>query len=75
MILYASWNGATAVAQWRALAGASTHALLPAATVARSGFETTIALPTAPAFVEVQALDADGQVLAGSAIARSPARG
>ena len=75
VILYASWNGATAVAQWRALAGAGAHALAPAATVARSGFETTIALPTAPAYVEVQALDADGQVLADSAIAKSPARG
>jgi len=73
LIVYASWNGATAVTQWRALTGASAHGLGPAETVARSGFETTIALPSAPSYVALQALDAQGQVLATSTVTRSPA--
>ncbi len=40
-----SWNGATEVASWRVLAGASTSALAPAATAAKTGFQTTIAAP------------------------------
>jgi hypothetical protein len=68
--VYASWNGATEVASWRVLAGASTGALAPAGAAAKTGFETAIALASAPpagSFFEVQALDANGDVLAASA--------
>lgn len=67
--VYASWNGATEVASWRLLAGASAGSLAPVATVARSGFETAIALPSsAPsAYVQVQALNAAGAVIGTSA--------
>jgi len=61
-----SWNGATNVASWRVLAGASTTTLAPVASGAKTGFQTTISLPTAAAYVAVQALDATGAVLATS---------
>ncbi len=64
--VYASWNGATLVASWRVLAGASAKALHPVASAPRSGFETAIPLPAGVSgpYVTVQALDAAGQVLA-----------
>jgi hypothetical protein len=66
-VAYVSWNGATAVTQWRLLGGASSHTLAPAAAVApRTGFETTIALPSTPRYIAVQALGAGGQVLGAS---------
>jgi hypothetical protein len=68
--VYASWNGATEVASWRVLAGASAAALAPVAAAARDGFETAIPLASAPpagSFFEVQALDASGALLAASA--------
>jgi hypothetical protein len=69
--VYASWNGATAVAQWRVLGGADAHSLTPLTSAARSGFETAIALPgAAPRYVAVQALGAQGQVLGTSAEAQ-----
>lgn len=63
--LYASWNGATGVSAWRVLAGARTSSLNPVAEVARTGFETSIALPAAASggYVTVQALDAAGAVI------------
>jgi hypothetical protein len=66
--VYASWNGATEVASWRVLAGASTSSLKPVAQAAKSGFETTVAAPgvTAGAYVQVQALSPAGTVLGAS---------
>lgn len=63
----ASWNGATEVASWRVLAGATSGALAPVATGAKSGFETTIKASTAGPYVAVQALDGSGNVLGTSA--------
>lgn len=62
-----SWNGATEVASWRVLAGASPGALAPVATAARAGFQTSIAAPAAGPYVAVQALSSEGTVLATSA--------
>jgi Arylsulfotransferase (ASST) len=64
--VYASWNGDTRTASWRVLAGASAQTIAPVATVARSGFETSVTTPGAAPFVAVQALDASGAVLASS---------
>jgi Arylsulfotransferase (ASST) len=63
--VYASWNGATLVSAWRVLAGRTPTTLVPVAQVARSGFETAIAVPqgTVGPDVTVQALDASGGVL------------
>ena len=68
-LVYASWNGATQVSAWRVLTGTRTASLQAAATVARSGFETTIPLSAAAPIVEAQALNAEGQVLGTSAAA------
>jgi Arylsulfotransferase (ASST) len=64
----ASWNGATQVTSWRVLAGASTGALAPVATAAKTAdFQTTIATPSADPYVAVQALNSAGAVIGTSA--------
>ena len=63
----ASWNGATEVASWQVLAGASPTALTVVASAPKHGFQTSIALTSAPAYLAVQALNA-----AGAVIGRSP---
>jgi len=70
-VVYASWNGATLVASWRVLAGASPASLTTVAQVPRSGFETAIPVPagTTGPDVAVQALDVAGGVLGVSAVA------
>jgi hypothetical protein len=62
-----SWNGATDVASWRVLAGASSAALSPVATAAKTGFETTLTAHSAGPYVAVQALDGTGAVIGTSA--------
>jgi hypothetical protein len=62
-----SWNGATNVASWQVLAGASATALATVAKAAKAGFQTTISVPAPSAYVAVQALDSSGAVLATSA--------
>jgi len=62
-----SWNGATEVASWRVLAGASPATLAPVATAAKAGFQTTISVPGAGPYVAVQALDGAGAVIGTSA--------
>ncbi len=64
--VYASWNGATQVAGWQVLEGASAAKLTPVAQAPREGFETAIAAPEDGAYLAVQALDAGGQVLGTS---------
>jgi EmrB/QacA subfamily drug resistance transporter len=62
--VYASWNGATEVAAWKVLDGASGQTI---AAVAKSGFETAIPVNQAHATFKVQALDARGHVLGSTA--------
>jgi len=63
-----SWNGATQVASWRVLAGASSGTLAPVATAAKTAaFQSTIAAPSAGPYVAVQALNAAGAVIGTSA--------
>jgi hypothetical protein len=62
-----SWNGATEVASWRVLAGASPATLATVATAAKTGFQTTISAPSAGPYVTVQALDGSGAVIGASA--------
>jgi hypothetical protein len=61
-----SWNGATNVASWQVLGGASATTLAPVAKVAKAGFQTTISVPSSAAYVAVQALDSSGAVLGTS---------
>jgi hypothetical protein len=62
--LFVSWNGATRVTRWRALAGD-----VPVATVAKGGFETRIPVARGRTYA-VQALDPGGRVLAVSRAVR-----
>ncbi len=74
--VYASWNGATAVAAWRVLGGPTPQSLVPLdSSTPRQGFETQIALQTEPQYFEVQALDAHGHVLGTSGPHRDKAQG
>ncbi|XVV12685.1 arylsulfotransferase family protein [Actinoplanes sp. CA-131856] len=60
----ASWNGATAVARWRARWGAQPDVLTGGTIEARrSGFETTLTVPGIPEYVVAEALDDKGAVL------------
>ncbi|HEX5309621.1 MAG TPA: MFS transporter [Solirubrobacteraceae bacterium] len=68
--VYASWNGATKLASWRVLAAASAGAkLAPVKSVAKSGFETAVPVPSGQRYAtfQLQALDAHGHVLGSSA--------
>ena len=64
--VYASWNGATGVASWRVLGGASPLGLTPIATTAQTGFETAIPVQSNDAYFAAQAIDPAGHVLGTS---------
>ncbi len=70
LTVYASWNGATAVASWRVLGGPSPSRLSPLASAPKSGFESAIAVAGAPSYVAVQALSASGEALGTSGTVR-----
>jgi hypothetical protein len=76
--VYASWNGATALAGWDVLAGSRPGSLRPVGHAARDGFETTISVPAGDRYFAVRALDGQGRTLATSQTAtlggRSTAR-
>jgi Arylsulfotransferase (ASST) len=72
-VLYASWNGATTVASWRVLEGASPNAMAPVAASPRKGFETEISLPgtpTAGSYLSAEALSSSGAVLGAARVQR-----
>jgi hypothetical protein len=69
-LIWASWNGATAVASWRVLGGPTATTLKPLGSGERIGFETRLDVAAAPPVVRVQALDRRGKVLATSATLR-----
>lgn len=72
MTVYASWNGATEVATWSVLGGATRGALSRMGTARRTGFETPIEVRSPPVrFVAAQALDRSGGVLATSPVIRA----
>jgi Arylsulfotransferase (ASST) len=64
--VYASWNGASEVASWRVLAGASSTSMTATAAMPASGFESSITFPHPYAYVAVQALSSSGALLASS---------
>lgn len=65
-VVYASWNGATAVTGWRVFAGRSPKALSAVGQFPRAGFETEMTVPGTLHYLAVQALDSAGQVLGSS---------
>jgi Arylsulfotransferase (ASST) len=71
--VYASWNGATAVTDWRVLGGRRPHDLRPLGlTSPSSGFETAIDVSSEPPYLAVQALGRKGGVLSTSAARADP---
>lgn len=62
-----SWNGATEVASWEVLAGATKTGLRRVAAASRAGFETVVAVSDQGPWFAVRALDSSGQVLGTSA--------
>jgi Arylsulfotransferase (ASST) len=74
LTLHVSWNGATEVATWEALAGPDPGRLRPVGSPApRDGFETAIVVRTAEPYVGVRAQDRSGRVL-GTSKAVKPGR-
>jgi len=70
--VHASWNGATEVAGWQALAGSTPESMeVVSDVVPRSGFETEIPVDASSDWYSAQALDAAGTVI-GTAIAVQP---
>ena len=63
MTLYASWNGATEVATWEALAGPRPDQLKSLGSVPRNGFETPMSVQTSEPYVAVRAKQRSGRVL------------
>jgi hypothetical protein len=64
--IYASWNGATEVATWQVLAGASPEELEPLGSAPRQGFETVISVHTTESYVGLNAMNGAGKVLGSS---------
>jgi Arylsulfotransferase (ASST) len=64
--VWASWNGATEVRQWRVLGGADANSLVPLAVAPWQDFETDIAVNQVVTTYAVEALDALGRALARS---------
>jgi hypothetical protein len=68
----ATWNGATDVARWRVLGGATASSLQPLAQAPWSGLTTAVPLPTGTPsdlrYVQVQALAANGKALGVSPV-------
>jgi hypothetical protein len=69
-VVYMSWNGATEVANWTLYAGARETGLTAVATQPRTSFETAVFSPHGGPYFAVDALDAEGRVLARSATVR-----
>lgn len=66
--VYASWNGASQLARWIVLGGPTATQLRQLGIADVAGFETAIALPSAPACLAVVAADASGRQLASSKV-------
>lgn len=71
--VYSAWNGATRVARWRVLGGASSRALGGLSLAADRGFETGQWVHGEPRYLAVEGLDAQGHVLGRSALISRPA--
>lgn len=58
-----SWNGATEVASWRLVTGPDKASATAQPPVPMEHFETSLPVPDGAAYVAIQALDAQGQVI------------
>ena len=64
--LYASWNGATEVANWEVLTGPGPEELEALGSVPRNGFETAMLAQTSDPYVAVRARNDSGRTLGTS---------
>ncbi len=71
-VVYASWNGATTVAAWHVLGGATPSTMRYVAGSIKLGFETSIRIPKGLGSVTVQAMDSRNHVIGTSAIVSVP---
>ena len=69
--LFVSWNGMTGISHWQVLGGDDRSALKPLRTAERTGFETSIRVKKAPAYLAAVALDTRSRVLASSRVIRT----
>jgi hypothetical protein len=69
-MLFASWNGATAVSHWLVQAGPHRDALKPVGVAKRRGFETVIPIGASGGYFRVTAFDARGRRLMSSQLVR-----
>jgi hypothetical protein len=69
-LLFASWNGATAVSHWLVRGGRHRDALHPVGVAERRGFETVIPLRVNGGYFQVTALDARGRRLGSSGVVK-----
>jgi hypothetical protein len=65
-LIFASWNGATEVSDWRVNAGPTVDRLRPIGIASWRGFETVIRMRPGHKFVSVTALDSAGRQLSRS---------
>ena len=65
-LVYASWDGATTVANWRVLAGPTPTTVTPVGQFPWTSFETTMSVASTQPYFEVQTLDSAGHVLGTS---------
>jgi hypothetical protein len=72
LALYASWNGATEIARWQLLTGASPASLRPEAAVPETGFETLLTPFATKGYAVAVALDDAGRPLGRSAALKLP---
>ncbi len=67
-VIRASWNGATEIARWQVLGGASASQLVPVGEQIWTGFETAIAVNAIGPSFQVVALDSSGTELGRSEV-------
>ncbi|HEY5079719.1 MAG TPA: arylsulfotransferase family protein, partial [Opitutaceae bacterium] len=72
LLVHAIWNGATQVATWEVLGGATAGTLSTIASAPWNGFNTTVKAPGGADVVQVVALDSSGNVIGTSAPATGP---
>jgi hypothetical protein len=70
--VHAIWNGATQVASWQILGGASSASLAQVATTPWNGLDTVVSVPGPLNTIQVVALDATGTAIGTSAAVSGP---
>lgn len=66
--VYASWNGATEVAEWQVFAGPKRKELSLVGSAAKTGFETSIQVDAKGPYFQVKAFDKKGRVIGRSKV-------